>query len=747
MSTWPSAVFDAPLLRGLDERGKGELVQAGRLIQLAGGDVLFRRGDRGQALFIVAGGKVALEGVRRGDDLESELREVAMGDSCGEEACIGATFRATASAREASLVAELPVALVRRALVRAGGQEVAERFERRARRRATAELFATLAFTAQLDERDREMLLDAAIFRELGRGEIVYRVGEVATHLWLVADGMVQLQTEDEERLRVRAYLVRGDFFGDEELLGARVRRTTAVASGASLLVGIPAQVARTIADRNPQLLRKLRRVAETQQDAQLEVVHEAVQGATQHAFRDLYRLQVARSLLVIDLDSCVRCGHCAWSCEALHGVARLVRRGDKIVTRVGEAKSLSPLLLPNSCQHCENPACMPDCPTGAIGRDPRGEVFIRDELCTGCGACAKGCPWDNIQIVPRPPDAPRPPQGRFDELAVKCDLCRDYEGPACVRACPTESIFRLNPAEELPEVAAALRVETGESEARPTTSKALLFGAAACGVALAIAALEIHTRAAWVAWRGAGYAMGIVAALTMLLLIAYTLPKRLVRRWSKKKKRDHQDRRVKSLVRPQLGLHIGIGLVAPAFALAHGGAHFGATTGGALAIAFQAASVFGLLLAFAYALIPRRLARIERSAVLPEDFGSLRRELSDRLFAGVTGKSDLVKRIFEKVLVPYLRRTGGWFALIARGRTLADEQSALRARIDRMLQGRGAERLAGLEDLVRLVVELRALRAQRVLTFLLRVWLPLHITAVAVAFALLIVHVIEALA
>ena len=40
--------------------------------------------------------------------------------------------------------------------------------------------------------------------------------------------------------------------------------------------------------------------------------------------------------------------------------------------------------------------------PTGAIGRDPKGEVFIREDLCTGCGNCAKGCPLDNIQMAPR---------------------------------------------------------------------------------------------------------------------------------------------------------------------------------------------------------------------------------------------------------------------------------------------------------------------------------------------------------
>ncbi len=131
-----------------------------------------------------------------------------------------------------------------------------------------------------------------------------------------------------------------------------------------------------------------------------------AAANATQHVFRDLYRLQVARSLLVIDLECCVRCGHCAWACSEMYGVARLVRRGDKVVARVdghGEAGAPQHLMLPNSCQHCENPSCMVGCPTGAIGRDPGGEVFIREELCTGCGACAKACPWDNIQMAPRP--------------------------------------------------------------------------------------------------------------------------------------------------------------------------------------------------------------------------------------------------------------------------------------------------------------------------------------------------------
>src|SRR4029078_9113164 len=133
------------------------------------------------------------------------------------------------------------------------------------------------------------------------------------------------------------------------------------------------------------------------------------------------------------------------WACADMYGTARLVRRGDKMVARVDDAKApdraaeaAAPqqLMLPTSCQHCENPACMVDCPTGAIGRDPAGEVFIREELCTGCGGCAKACPLGNIQTAAEPLDAKRPQgsPGEFGELAVKCDLCRGYEGPACVQ-------------------------------------------------------------------------------------------------------------------------------------------------------------------------------------------------------------------------------------------------------------------------------------------------------------------------
>jgi CRP-like cAMP-binding protein/Fe-S-cluster-containing hydrogenase component 2 len=779
---WPAVVFDAPVLRGLDARARRELAEAGRLLDLAAGARVYAAGDEGPSFYVVAAGRVAMTAVRRGDEGESELRVAGPGESFGEESTVGLSRRATARAVVRSSVAEIPLPVFRRATARAGRADVADRTERTLARAATADLLRTLSVTRDLGPREQDQLLDTTTLRRVERGAHVYRQGEPASEIFLVADGMVQIQVEEDERLSVRAYLGRGDFFGDVEVLHGAARASSAVASGPSVLAVVPAQVFRAIAAAHPELLLRLRRLAEDQEAAQRAVVGKAAANATQHAFRDLYRLKVARSLLVIDLESCVRCGHCAWACAETYGVARLVRRGDKMVTRATDGDGGAPqhLMLPNSCQHCEHPACMVDCPTGAIGRDPSGEVFIRDALCTGCGACAKACPWDNIQMAPRPAGAPPPPPGAqpLAGLAVKCDLCRGYDGPACVQACPTGSIFRVNPAEDLAEVRALLGGAPGTTArgagARPRVVAGAAIAAAGMGMAGAVLTARGHLQPA----QGVGLGAGVMAGLGMVALLAYAVPKRGIRLWlapaggrGEGESRPagapgrHSalaflaplTRRIlarpraaggapASVVRPHLEAHLALGLVTAGLALGHAPLRGGAGSGAALLVALGLTSAAGALGAITYKLLPPRIARIERAAALPEDFARARQELLDRLYREASGKSELVKKLLEKILLPYARSPLGPLALLATGRSLREEQAALRARVDAVLEGRGQERLAGLAELVRIVVELRALPAQRLLLGLLRAWLPLHVVTFGVALALLLLHVVFAL-
>jgi Fe-S-cluster-containing dehydrogenase component len=439
----------------------------------------------------------------------------------------------------------------------------------------------------------------------------------------------------------------------------------------------------------------------------------------TAHVFQDVYRLRVARSLLVIDQSSCIRCGHCAWSCAEVHedGIARLVRHGDKVVVQKDDG--VAPLLVPNSCQHCKNPACMIDCPTGAIGRDARGEVFIREDLCTGCGSCAKACPWDNIQIAKREDAA----KAKFPDVAVKCDLCVGRAaGPACVASCPTEAIRRIDPTEELPLLRALAGGVPAPIALAKTRAWPAIAGAACAAMGIALAPLGTWTS-------------GWIAAVALSVLVVYSAAKRVPRVVARLK--------IPGLARMLYVGHAAIGTVLVGVTVAHTGARVPENAAGGLLIALALVVVTGALGALLNILLPPLLARLERSSVLPEELAPRARDLDERIFEKLSGRTELVKTIFGKVLRPYRRARLGALVLAFSGRSLRTEEKRIRARIDALLEGKTSERLTGLDDLVRLVVERRALGAQAILTRVLRGWLPLHLAATAAAIVLLVLHVV----
>ncbi len=693
---WPHAAWDVAILRGLDERARLELEGAGRLRTLDAGAVVFSPGDPADVVVVVVVGEVEVAHVPRGGRTPELQRVASRGELVGEEAILLAhgSRSSSARARSRAVVAELPVAVLTRALGRLGGSDAAERVRRSLERRAARDVLRVSALGAPLSEAELDRVLDALRHVHLARGDVLFREGEPAAEVFVVASGLLQVRRDEGGRPRILGYVARGDLLGEDELDPRAQRRVTVGAPAPAWVLALPREVFVRVARPSADTRHHTRR---------LRIVDGEGRPAAATAFADVYRLRVARSMLVIDQDACVRCGHCTWSCASTHddGIARLVRRGEKLAAP-------APLLVPNSCQHCRNPACMVDCPTGAIARDDAGDVHIREDLCTGCGACARACPWDNIQLAA---SAER-------LVAVKCDLCATrVGGPACVSACPTEAIARIDPSRVL---------DAGEPLAPRARAWPWVVGAALATVGLRTIASQ----------RVSGVVLGVIVVVLAAAIAARRLP-RLALHARVERRTGVRAGRVAHV------LHVALGVLAVGVTAAHVGAPVvPRTVAGALTVAFGAAVLTGLFGATVHALVPPRVTRLERVVRLPEDLAAHVRDVDARLFGALTGRSEVVKALYARVVAPYARARLGVVRLALSGRGLKDEERRLLASAEALLRGHKSERLAGLDELVRLAVERRATGAVRLLSALLRGWLVPHVVLSAIAAVLLAVHV-----
>ena len=176
--TWPDVVWSSPVLRPLDARGRADVEAAGALRDLGAGELVFRPGQPADAFFVVAGGRVGVRAVRRGEVDATVIREIGEGESFGEEGTLraGGTRHMEAAALAATRVAEIPLGVFRRAVERASSNaEVAQRQERALRRAATRDLLRTIAFARHMPDSDVEVLLDAIEHVTLERCEALFR--------------------------------------------------------------------------------------------------------------------------------------------------------------------------------------------------------------------------------------------------------------------------------------------------------------------------------------------------------------------------------------------------------------------------------------------------------------------------------------------------------------------------------------------------------------------------------------------
>lgn len=161
---------------------------------------------------------------------------------------------------------------------------------------------------------------------------------------------------------------------------------------------------------------------------------------------------------LVIDLDTCVGCHACAVACKQWNaggisgplidenayskdpfGVWFNRVHSYEVEPPKDSGKPPMTVHFPRSCLHCETPACVTVCPTGAsYKRAEDGIVLVDEDKCIGCKLCSWACPYGAREY------------SEVDGVMKKCTLCVDRiynehldevdRQPACVQACPTKA-------------------------------------------------------------------------------------------------------------------------------------------------------------------------------------------------------------------------------------------------------------------------------------------------------------------
>ncbi len=100
------------------------------------------------------------------------------------------------------------------------------------------------------------------------------------------------------------------------------------------------------------------------------------------------------RWVMGIDLRKCIGCSACTLSCNAENNLPPGVVYRPVIEEEIGEYPNVTRRFIPRPCLQCDNPPCVPVCPTKATYKRPDGIVEINYDQCIGCRYCLTACPY-----------------------------------------------------------------------------------------------------------------------------------------------------------------------------------------------------------------------------------------------------------------------------------------------------------------------------------------------------------------
>ncbi|WP_172136948.1 4Fe-4S dicluster domain-containing protein [Adlercreutzia sp. ZJ473] len=134
-----------------------------------------------------------------------------------------------------------------------------------------------------------------------------------------------------------------------------------------------------------------------------------------------------------LDQDRCAGCRACQVACKDKNRLDVGILYRTAQTYSVGSFPDVACYSYSESCNHCDDPICLHNCPTGAIYKAPDGTVIQDPSMCVGCRMCVMSCPYGHPKFI------------AAEGVSGKCDGCYGLrqEGslPACVAGCPNRAL------------------------------------------------------------------------------------------------------------------------------------------------------------------------------------------------------------------------------------------------------------------------------------------------------------------
>jgi Fe-S-cluster-containing dehydrogenase component/CRP-like cAMP-binding protein len=710
----------------------------------AGTDVVVQR-QYGHAMFVLMQGAVVIHTVSLDDQRVTLGRLDRPGDFFGEAALLGR------GERTATVTTETPVVLLeiekhRFDLLTRRYKSVREHLEGVYHSRAIATYMRTHRYMGLLSDATRAELGRGAKLKLYQRGDTVSKRGDPADTILVIKDGVVKATREKQAgQVSILAYFNTHDVVGVND---GGTRDFALEAVGQCEVIFLPRQAFSMAMMHNPEVSKHFGK-----DDMHRRAAMQQVGGTVMMAAQAFLSAGVeVESLLVINLDRCVRCGNCVRACHARHKYTRLDRRGPIFRRRSKiEGRRHEHIMLPASCRHCRDPECMIGCPTGAIQRFADGDVDINDN-CIGCENCARKCPYGNITM--RPLDEKERPSPEITKRAIKCNLCRGYSYSNCVHECPRGAILRVDPLRYFEELALVMEAEQRDAiewsrnqaqvigtlgvkqQIRPRSTwfipASLVFGVLAI---VGVIAAALFSGAPLRGGSAVGLPLGIAAAGCLLSAAFLGVRKRLrntglggLEAWTQ--------------------FHMVLGAVGFTAAVAHAGFRVTGVFTTLLLLVFALEVISGVAGQFIYATVPTALTRLERHGL-----ARLVEDLLDEETNLEKSMTELVNTMPQNKWRPMKGHVEGAAGNIHDRMSAAyDPPGFLSAARKRLVDGPLREGSLSederhtLERVLESRCRLVDVRAQLMLHRRLRRWLMTHVATASALLVLLLFHIVTAL-